>query len=132
MEEKQMIQIIKDIEKALAEMSEVELIKLFGKLEEVRFGIEDTLGVVIGGHSFYCNTHRQDRPYIIDGEESVTAEEFLKLRTLVDLELKGKYSISVHIRPPHKRKPGRMGPDGIILIPDVLLDEEEKTGLKAE
>ena len=125
MEEKRMIQITRDIEKALAEMDAVELIKLFGKLEEIRFGIEDTFGVVIGGHNFYCNTHRQNCTYIIDGEESVTKEEFLALRALVDLELKGTYSISVHIRPPHKRRPGQTEPDGIITIPASLLDETE-------
>lgn len=124
MEEIQMIQITKDIEKALAEMSAVELIRLFGKLEEIRFGIEDTFGMVVGGHVFQCNTHRGIAPYVIDNE-SVTESEFFKLRNLVDLELKGTYSISVHIRPPHKRKPGHMGPDGIILIPDSLLSEEE-------
>lgn len=124
MEEKQMIQIIKDIEKALAEMSEVELIKLFGKLEEIRFGIEDTFGTVVGGHVFQCNTHRGIAPYVID-RKPVTRKEFFKLRNLVDLELKGTYSISVHIRPPHKRKSGQIGPDGIILIPDSLLNEEE-------
>jgi len=43
MEEIQMIQITKDIEKALAEMSAVELIKLFGKLEEIRFGMQSII-----------------------------------------------------------------------------------------
>lgn len=124
MEEIQMIQITKDIEKALAEMSAVELIKLFGKLEEIRFGIEDTFGVVIGKHNFYCNTHRQNSPYVIDNEP-VTEEDFFKLHALVDLELKGTYSISVYIRPPHKRKPNQTGSDGIILIPESLLGEEE-------
>ena len=122
MEEKRMIQITKDIEKALAEMDAVEMIKLFGKLEEIRYGIEDTFGTVIGGHAFHCNTHRTEK-YVIDNE-FVTDSEFFKLRNLIDLELKGTYSTSIHIRPPHKRKPGQTGPDGIILIPESLLGEE--------
>ena len=124
MEEIQMIQITKDIEKALTEMSAVELIKLFGKLEEVRFGIEDTFGTVVGGHVFQCNTHREIAPYVIDSEP-VTEKEFYELQKLVELELKGTYSLTIHIRPPHKRKPGQTGPDGIILIPESLLGGEE-------
>ena len=119
-----MIQMTKDVEHALAGMSVVELIKLFSKLEEVRFGVEDTFGTVVGGHAFHCNKHRTESPYVIDNE-FVTESEFFKLRNLVDLELKGTYSISVHIRPPYKRKSGQIGPDGIILIPDSLLNEGE-------
>lgn len=124
MDEKQMIRIIKDIEKALVEMEVVELIKLFGKLEEIRFGIEDTFGTVVGGHVFQCNTHRGIAPYVIDSKP-VTRKEFLELQKLVELELKGTYSLTIHIRPPHKRKPGQTGPDGIIMIPECLLGEEE-------
>lgn len=124
MEERQMIQMTKDVEQALAGMSAVELIQLFGKLEEVRFGVEDTFGTVVGGHAFHCNKHRTENQYIIDNEP-VTETKFFELRKLIDLELKGTYSISIHIRPPHKRKPEQTGPDGIILIPESLLGEGE-------
>ena len=96
--------ITKDIKKHLDGMSEVELITLFGKLEEVRFGIENTFGIMIGGHSFYCNTYRAESPYVIDNKP-VSESEFFELWRLVDLELKDTYSLSIHICPPHKRKP---------------------------
>ena len=119
-----MMEMAREIEKELEKLDVSELIRMFRALEEIRFGIKDTYEVRIGEHEFSCNTHKTEGQYKISGK-SVKKEQFLKLRTLVDLELKGTYSISVHIRPPHKRRLGQTEPDGIITIPASLLDETE-------
>ncbi len=114
----------KEIESALDSMEAMELISIFSKLEKVKQGYEDCFGVVVGGHSFQCNTHREEHPYIID-DEPVTEEQFFNLQQKAYLSLVCQHGIQIIARPPHKRKPNQKGPDGIIMIPDALIKDEE-------
>ena len=114
----------KEIENALDAMEAMELINIFTKLEQVKQGYEDTYGVVVGGHSFQCNTHRTKNPYILD-DEPTTETEFFNLQHQAYLSLVCQHGIQIIARPPHKRKPGQTGPDNIIMIPECLLGEEE-------
>jgi hypothetical protein len=116
---------VKEIEAGLDAMSAMELIQIFVELEKIEQGYEDCFGAVVGGHSFQCNTHRTESPYIIDGEP-VEKERFFKLKQQAYLSLICQHGIQIIMRPPHKRKPNQTGPDGIIMIPDALLNENEE------
>lgn len=114
----------KDVEEALDQMDEMTLIKLVTKLEEVRQKHTDVYGVTVGGHSFYCNTHRAEKPYIIDGK-TVTESEFFNLQQQARLSLVCQHGIQIIMRPPHKRRKSKpVERDGVIPIPEALLDAE--------
>jgi hypothetical protein len=115
----------KEIETGLDAMSALELIRIFTELEKIEQGYEDCFGAVVGGHSFQCNTHRKESPFIIDGEP-VEREQFFKLQQQAYLSLICQHGIQIIMRPPHKRKPNQKGPDGIIIMPDALLNENEE------
>ena len=78
-----------------------ELIKLFSKIEELRMGYEDVLGFVYEGVPYMCNAHVNS--YTVGGKPG-TLGDFLKVKTEIELELNCR-GFSIHIRPPHKRKP---------------------------
>lgn len=78
-----------------------ELIKLFSKIEELRMGYEDVLAFVYEGVPYMCNAHANS--YTVGGKPAIL-DDFLKVKEEVEIELNCR-GFSIHIRPPHKRKP---------------------------
>ena len=89
--------------KRIAKMSANDLIRLFSELEKIKQGEEDTFAMVVDGKAYYANTHREESPYVIEGE-AVTAEQFFYLQELAKIELACRYGVSIQARPPHRRK----------------------------
>lgn len=79
------------------------LIKLFSDLEKIKQGYEDTIAFVINGKVCMCNLKREKDRFIID-DKPVSPEDFWQIQEDVCIEIACR-GISIHIRPPHKRKP---------------------------
>jgi len=110
--------------KKLEEMTAAELCRLFSQLEDLRQNCKDIFTMVVDGKEYDANNQRTKTQYLINGEP-VDAKRFFYLQDLAKIELVCRYGLSIQARPRNRRKPKQMEPDGIITLPESLVDETE-------
>jgi len=110
--------------KNLEEMTAKELCRLFSELEDLRQDCKDVFTMVVDGKEYNANNQRTETQYLINGKP-VDAKHFFYLQDLAKIELACRYGLSIQARPRNRRKPKQMEPDGIITLPESLVDEEK-------
>lgn len=108
--------------KKLEEMTAKELCRLFSELEDVRQNCKDIFTVVVDGKEYDANNQRTETQYMINGEP-VDAKRFFYLQDLAKIELACRYGLSIQARPRNRRKLKQTESDGIITLPESLVDE---------
>ena len=110
--------------KKLEEMTAAELCRLFSQLEDLRQNCKDIFTMVVDGKEYDANNQRTKTQYLINGEP-VDAKSFFYLQDLAKIELACRYGLSIQARPRNRRKPKQMEPDGIITLPESLVEGEK-------